>query len=168
MPGPSNQSGQVGLRRARLSTWLAAFGWMLLLWALSAQSDIGVDSLIGLPHGDKLAHGIAYAILTLLYWRALRSGGPAFACRAPVLTAVLLSLAYGFTDEVHQAYVPGRDADFWDLAADLGGAVVMGLALTIWGPRSVRAETTDQAEAAPAPASCLAPAARSTRADTAD
>ena len=55
-----------------------------------------------------------YAVLGGL----LRLGG----LSAPA--AALASVAYGFTDELHQAVVPGRDASFADLGFDVVGAVL--------------------------------------------
>jgi len=39
------------------------------------------------------------------------------------------------TDEVHQAYVVGRDASVWDLLADGTGGCLAGLFLVLWTDR---------------------------------
>ncbi len=44
--------------------------------------------------------------------------------------AVLLASLYGVSDEVHQAYVPGRSADLFDWVADTVGAGV-GVGVTV-------------------------------------
>ena len=38
--------------------------------------------------------------------------------------SVLFCLFYGMTDEWHQSFVPGRDADWMDLVADTMGAII--------------------------------------------
>ncbi len=37
---------------------------------------------------------------------------------------MLFCLFYGMTDEWHQSFVPGRDADWMDLGADTMGAII--------------------------------------------
>lgn len=41
----------------------------------------------------------------------------------------LLSLAYAFSDEIHQLFVPGREGKFFDIGMDLAGIL---LAAAIW------------------------------------
>jgi len=36
---------------------------------------------------------------------------------------ILFSALYGLSDEAHQYFVPGRDADVWDGMADLLGSI---------------------------------------------
>lgn len=36
--------------------------------------------------------------------------------------AIICVIAFGISDEVHQWFVPQRQADFWDLVADTVGA----------------------------------------------
>lgn len=44
--------------------------------------------------------------------------------------ALVITIVYGFTDEFHQLYVPGRSADIYDMGADaLGGIAFIGLAI---------------------------------------
>ena len=48
-------------------------------------------------------------------------GRPAAAIAA---AAVILAALYGLSDEIHQAFVPGRMADPWDWMADGFGAAI--------------------------------------------
>ena len=104
-----------------LATWVPALAWAGLIFLLSSQPSPAVQPP-SIPHGDKLAHAGAYAILAWLAARALLAGGTAPA-RA-LLLAVLLGSLYGASDELHQSFVPGRDADPLDWAADAAGALL--------------------------------------------
>jgi VanZ family protein len=73
---------------------------------------------------DKILHVVEYGILSLLCYRAFRwAAGPAVARQAVVLAIVTASV-YGLTDEVHQAFVPLREASWQDWLADTIGAVL--------------------------------------------
>jgi VanZ family protein len=79
------------------------------------------------------AHMIEYGGLALLTLRALAAGRWS-EVRAPIaIGAVVIALAYGLTDEVHQLFVPGRECDLRDLAADAAGAGIAAAALWTWG-----------------------------------
>lgn len=75
---------------------------------------------------DKLAHAAEYAGLALLLGRALCGEGLAWPASATV--AVVLSSAYGISDEWHQVFVPLRQADVHDWMADTLGASCGALA----------------------------------------
>jgi VanZ family protein len=77
---------------------------------------------------DKWVHSIAYSGLALVMLRALVSGRWRAIAPRQAVAAVLLTAAYGATDELHQWFVPGRTADVRDLAADAAGALVAVLA----------------------------------------
>lgn len=72
---------------------------------------------------DKAAHAGAYAVLAALVIRAFHGGLVPLRLR-PTLLAVGVTMLYGITDEVHQVFVPGRDASVLDLLADLTGALI--------------------------------------------
>jgi VanZ family protein len=110
-------------RLPALLRWLAVVAWMGLIFALSAQSSF--------PHPDSewideaissAAHVGLYSVLALL--AAWASG------RHPrsYLLAFSLAALYALSDEYHQAFVPGRHPDPWDLLCDAAGAL-MGLGL---------------------------------------
>lgn len=93
--------------------WLvAAAAWAALIFVLSAIPTGG--STGGVTLTGSVLHIGEYAVLAGL----LRRGNLSFA--ASVVAAVL----YGATDELHQAFVAGRDAAFMDLVFDVVGALL--------------------------------------------
>jgi VanZ family protein len=94
----------------------------LIFW-LSAQ-----EQLPSTPGGDKLAHAVTYGTLAALALRALYFG-IGYSTRTVVVLAPLLAALYGVSDELHQSFVPGRDASIGDVIADVTGAVLGAIAL---------------------------------------
>ncbi len=92
--------------------WLAALAWMGLIFWLSSSPDAQGAALR--PPFDKLAHAVSFGLLALLF---------RFATHRALLSVLLASL-YGLSDELHQAGVPGRDADVFDWVADTVGALL--------------------------------------------
>jgi VanZ family protein len=89
--------------------WLLAFMHVGIIWAFSSRTG----SEVGLPPPfDKAAHFFSFALLGFLFAKALNSPRLGF----------MLAALYGIADEVHQSFVPLRDADFWDWVADALGA----------------------------------------------
>ena len=107
---------------------LAAVGWTLFLWSLSAQPFDGgsLDFPWRFPGDDKLVHAALYAVLGGL----LRLAG----VRLPL--AVLLAGSVGLVDEfVVQARVPERHADPWDVLADVVGGTLGAVVGAWWRTR---------------------------------
>ena len=77
---------------------------------------------VGIHYADKIAHFVAYLVLSFLVFVSICDGKRAGATLANVLTVVALCLFYGGLIEVLQMFT-GRRPEFWDLAADLIGAV---------------------------------------------
>ena len=103
-----------------LSLWGPVGVWMVSLFVASAQSDIGAAGRIP----DWITHGSAYCVLGLLVARATAGGLGRPLVRGEALLIVILCTLYGVSDEFHQSFVPGRDASFWDVVKDLGGAAL--------------------------------------------
>ncbi len=78
-------------------------------------------------HGDKAIHALEYAILGYLCAQAALRSWPDRAPLRATLVGALVALAFGLSDELHQAFVPGRSADAWDLLADGVGAMIGAL-----------------------------------------
>jgi VanZ family protein len=97
-----------------LSVWLPVVAWAALIFALSSIPDLGT----GLGGWDlalrKAAHLAEYAILGALLVRAVVSPW----------VAVTLGTFYALTDELHQHFVPGREASLVDVVIDAVGVSV--------------------------------------------
>lgn len=114
-------------RRRFVRSFLPAILWA---GAIFVSSSIPSDRLphIGVWNADKLAHFGIYCMLAFFIDRALRAQ-----TRFPVMQArhllftVLITTLYGLSDEIHQAFVPGRNASKYDLLADAAGALLFCL-----------------------------------------
>jgi VanZ family protein len=73
----------------------------------------------------KCAHFTLYAVLTFLVFQCLR--GTSRTRRA--IWSVALAAAYACSDELHQAFVPGRGASVVDWVIDVAGAMCVAYAL---------------------------------------
>lgn len=119
----------------------AGLGRLLYVWGPVAAVMAGifvVSSLSAPPRlpvsvSDVVAHAAAYAVLGAAILRAVAGADRSRITAAGALAAVVLAVSYGLTDEIHQAFVPGRTPEFRDLAADAIGAAG-GVALAwAWG-----------------------------------
>ena len=106
-----------------LTYWLPPLLMMAAIFYLSHQPD--------LPHAPepwldvllkKLGHATEYAILFLLLLRAYRRDR---AAEQALKTSALAAVAYAITDELHQAFVPGRSANWYDVVIDASGVLLL-------------------------------------------
>jgi VanZ family protein len=75
-----------------------------------------------IPFFDKYLHVIAYAILGVLFMRAYRTVWLGNNNTKVILFSILSTGLYGISDEIHQHFVPGRDADVIDAVINFIGA----------------------------------------------
>ena len=104
--------------------WLPALVWAGLIAWLSHQPTLPAPSVPGI---DKVFHAGEYGVLAFLSARAL----------FPILRryqygmrwgyVVLGCLLYATSDEMHQAFIPGRSCDPYDMIADVFGAGLAAL-----------------------------------------
>lgn len=109
--------------------WLLVALYCLLIFLQSAFPTPG--GLPGIPGVDKLAHLLIYLLLGLLFGRAYRLTFPGLAVPILFLLAWLSTALYGASDELHQAFVAARSADFIDWLADATGGA-LGAGLHLW------------------------------------
>jgi VanZ family protein len=113
-------------RQRRIVPWLPAAAYMLLIWALS--SIAGQFNFSHVPFQDKGVHFVEYGTLAVLLSHAIRGTWRELRPISTFALAVVLTTLWGITDEIHQAYVPGRNADVEDVLADaLGATLAAGL-----------------------------------------
>lgn len=127
----------------KAAAWALCALWMGVIFSMSAQpaavSDVQSEQVAGLTQWllsllssgqsfvsleflnvliRKVAHFGEYAVLSLLYRRALRLSGAKYA----TLAAIVLSACYAATDELHQGFVDGRSPQMFDVMIDTLGA----------------------------------------------
>lgn len=107
--------------------WLP-LGWLFLIFYLSSQSWIA-DIEPPFAYFDKLAHMGEYGILCLLLYRTFTTTPESLWGRYPVMFSILFTVLYGFSDEIHQIFVPMRTADMADVLANSLGAGLSHLCL---------------------------------------
>ena len=108
-----------------------------VLWAIAIfiSSSIPGNDLpdIGILNADKVAHFLIFFIFCALTHRAIKfqSRYP-FLARHDLIFSIIITVTYGVIDEGHQIFVPSRDSNLRDLAADALGAFLYVAAIWIW------------------------------------
>lgn len=111
-----------------LLPWLLAAGWMGGIFYLSQQSSpLGASpSRIEAFAAHLVLYGALAVLLSWALWASAR-GEPAEQGLLVAALALALTVLYGVSDELHQAFVPGRTASEADLLADaIGGLLGLG------------------------------------------
>jgi VanZ family protein len=116
-----------------------------LLAPLLRWLGFGDATISGIVFGiRKGGHVTEYAVLAILFWRAVMRRPalkpPAIWRLMDALVPFGLCVAYAALDEWHQAFVPSRSASTGDVMIDAAGAAV-GLGLLWWWHRSRSAQS---------------------------
>lgn len=100
--------------------------WAGLIFFLSAQSTLPGASYPLLDYIFKQgAHVFVYAVLHFLVWRAIKiTSSPSHGQAKLFLLPIFLAAIYAFTDELHQSFIPGREATLTDIGFDLAGIAI--------------------------------------------
>ncbi|MDP2138574.1 MAG: VanZ family protein [Candidatus Didemnitutus sp.] len=110
--------------------WRAIWPILLAATIFMASSQAVPPALMGIMwKADKFVHFFIYGVMALLIAR-LRF----VQARAPwgAMAAIVIVAVFGITDEIHQAFTPGRFCDFGDWLADVLGAVTFVTAYVHW------------------------------------
>jgi VanZ family protein len=111
---------------------------MALIFALSAQPDVPQPFDLSAELLAIGAHLFLFGVLAVLVSRALAPQVARLGTRLAL--SWTFTVIYGVSDEVHQAFVPGRSATFFDVLVDAAGAAAALAALTLaarrWGQAS--------------------------------
>ena len=123
-----------------LTHWLPVIVYCLAIFIQSSLPSPEIDDAP--QHFDKLLHVGAFALLAALLMRALAlHRSPPISFPLAMLGFVLAGL-YGLSDELHQHFVPTRDASWGDVLADVVGSAagVVGY----WIATGLRARQTQE------------------------
>ena len=103
---------------------LPAILWIAAIFIQSSISKLSTPDL-GFKSQDKLAHLVEFAILAFLLRRAFFYNPNAQWREKWYLLTLLIGGFYGIFDEIHQAFIPGRTADLYDVLADVIGVLIV-------------------------------------------
>ena len=108
-----------------LTLWLPVLLWMGFIFYLSSQPDLPHPKAFGLETvQDPMAHFLEYAILTgLLYRTNLGKTTHPLHLPGPWLFSFGIAFLYALSDELHQSFVPFRQASWLDVATDVAGSL---------------------------------------------
>jgi len=104
---------------------------MGLIFFLSAQSRLPHLTPLSVTLEHKLGHVVFYGILAGMVMWALRRGHGLRMSKSFALS-VLVTAAYGASDEWHQTFVPGRDGQFSDVVIDTNAGAIGAAVYCIW------------------------------------
>ena len=109
-----------------LGFWFPVILWLGIIFSLSSLPASKTPEL-PFPHLDKIVHVIEFAILGMFTMRAFNSLTKLRSIKVKICLSVSICVIWAISDELHQLYVPGRQADFFDFIAD-----VLGVCLALW------------------------------------
>lgn len=90
---------------------------------------------VGIHFADKIAHFMAYVVLSFLVFASISQGRPVGPALPTVLIVAALCVFFGGLIEILQMFT-GRQPELWDLTADAIGAVCGALvAAGLWRRR---------------------------------
>lgn len=108
-------SSQVAEQSDRVSKGVTEFFKVMISKVYSGSN---LNQMISNHLIRKTAHFCAYAVLGALLTLALKKK------KRAALSAFLISFTYACSDELHQAFIPGRGSMFSDVILDSTGALL--------------------------------------------
>ena len=101
---------------------------MAAIFYVSSLPDLRVPETFAVS-----GHSLAYLALAVLLVRALAGGLPRRIGVRVGAMALGIAVAYAVSDELHQSFVPGRDASAYDVITDTIGALAGTMGCWAWG-----------------------------------
>jgi len=104
--------------------WFPVIIYSGIIFCVSSLES--VDILHVIPHFDKVLHLGEYALFGWLVARAIKGYKIHITSQVLLFWVALCTIGYGLSDEIHQYFVFGRQADIVDLIADTLGGICGG------------------------------------------
>ncbi len=124
---------------------LFAVNWLPLIiycLAIYIQSDFpSPERIPSFQFSDKVLHFWAYAVMGILFYRAYQTLRFKDNVRKLMLLSVVSASLYGISDEIHQYFVPFRDADILDAVANTLGALCGVYLYHLWAVSRTRRQS---------------------------
>jgi VanZ family protein len=109
---------------------------MALIFMISSF-ELEVPGIRHFPLRDKGIHFLEYTVLGWLCAAASSRTWPSASAWRTAAFAVFISALWGLSDEIHQAFVPGRSSEVADVIADLFGSMAGAAASLLLSNRTV-------------------------------
>ena len=100
--------------------WLPLILYCLLIFIQSSKPSF--QQLPDIKYFDKFLHFVCYAFLGILFFRAFETIRLKQFKKLLILFSILCATLYGISDEIHQYFVPMREASFSDVIANTLGS----------------------------------------------
>jgi len=104
--------------------WFPVFLYSGIIFYVSSLPQVVTPP--GIPWLDKVAHLFEYGIWAVLAARAIQATQQGVSIKIVWLAVLFLSLVHGMADEYLQSFIPGRDANLFDVLADCAGGALGG------------------------------------------
>jgi VanZ family protein len=100
--------------------WLPLILYCLFIYIQSDHPS--PEQILIFPYVDKVLHVTAYGIMGILFYRAYQTLRLKDNIKMLMFLSVVSASLYGISDEIHQSFVPFRQAEVADAIADMIGA----------------------------------------------
>lgn len=117
---PPPGGGPISAAGRFLFYWLPLIALCTAIFWQSSFASFQAASLFS--HQDKLLHITAYGLMAFLAARALSRERPQMGKFGICIVSMGFTILFGLSDEIHQAFVPGRFASIGDWIADILGS----------------------------------------------
>jgi len=101
--------------------WLPLIIYCLAIYIQSGRPS--PDSIPDVRFLDKILHFGAYSLLGILFIRAYDTLALKYDKNLLILISIASAILYGISDEIHQYFVPFRQADIMDVIANSIGSI---------------------------------------------
>lgn len=115
----------------RLGFFISALAYSALIIFLSSLSNLPLPEM-GFKLSDKLLHFIEYTIFAFLWARTFFCFDLSHPEPKAILILISCGIIFAALDEFHQYFVPNRQADWKDWAADTCGVFAGYVVASVW------------------------------------
>jgi VanZ family protein len=112
-----------------LICWLPLIAYCVAIYIQSSQP--GPEYIPDVRFLDKFLHVGAYSLMGILFFRAYETLPLKSIKSLLILISIGSAALYGISDEIHQYFVPSRQADIMDVIANTIGSIC-GVYLYTW------------------------------------
>jgi VanZ family protein len=102
--------------------WSLTIIYMIMIFYFSSLSYFPPGTLPAAKVSDLLKHAVLYFGLGVLFFFSYKSIKNANIKNKAFLLALVSTILYGISDEIHQLFVPNRVCSFYDIIANSFGA----------------------------------------------